>query len=171
VRSSACSEGAFIGQGVRGKGGQWVACAWGPGDVHDQHRARRPCSRAGGVWSQRRSSVGRCWRGHAGRQLAERKRDREGGPGGVFPLLPCRTVWVGAEGAGLDRGDVHEHGYRIRARENSDAHSASDFLDSCPPGVRSNARKKFEFKFLKTATAVCQDIGQGFQNYFCYQER
>jgi hypothetical protein len=36
-----------------------------------------------------------------------------GGPGGVFPLLPCRTARVGTEGAGLDHGDVHEHGYRI----------------------------------------------------------
>jgi hypothetical protein len=35
-------------------------------------------------------------------------------------------------------------------------------LDFCPPGARHNARKKFEFEFLKTAIVVCQDIGQGF---------
>jgi hypothetical protein len=57
------------------------------------------------------------------------------------------------------------------ANENSEAHSSSDFLDFCPPSVRSNARKKFEFKFLKTATVVGQDIGPGFQGYFCFKER
>jgi hypothetical protein len=44
------------------------------------------------------------------------------------------------------------------------------FPDFCSPGVRHNARKKFEFEFLKMATVVCQDIGQGFQNYFCSEE-
>jgi hypothetical protein len=43
--------------------------------------------------------------------------------------------------------------------------------DFCLPGVRHNARKKFEFKFLKTDTVVGQDIGQGFQGYFCFKER
>jgi hypothetical protein len=75
---------------------------------------------------------------------------------------PFLTARVGAEGAGLDRGDVHEHGYRVQTNVNSDAHNGSDFLDFCPPGVRSNARKKSNFKFLKMATVVCQDIGQGF---------
>jgi hypothetical protein len=69
---------------------------------------------------------------------------------------------VGAEGAGLDRGGLHEHGYRVEANENSDAHSSSDFLDFCLPGVRSNARKKFEFEILKMFTVVRQHIGQGF---------
>jgi hypothetical protein len=58
-----------------------------------------------------------------------------GGPGGVFPLLPCRTAWVGAEGAGLDRGGLHEHGYRVETNGNRVCHSSSDFLDFCPPGV------------------------------------
>jgi hypothetical protein len=53
----------------------------------------------------------------------------------------------------------------------SEAHSKLDFPDFCLPGVRSNARKKFEFEFLKMATVVRQHIGQGFQGYFCYQER
>jgi hypothetical protein len=75
------------------------------------------------------------------------------------PFLMAR---VGAEGAGLDRGDVHEHGYRARANGNSDDHSEVDFLDFFPPRVRSNARKNSNFKFLKTTTGVCQDIGQGF---------
>jgi hypothetical protein len=98
--------------------------------------------------------VGRLWRGHGGRQLTERKKERRGGPGG-----------------GLDRGDVLKHGYRLRARENSDAHSASDFLDFCLPGVRPNARKKLKFEFLKFFTLGGQHIRQGFQRYFCYKER
>jgi hypothetical protein len=47
----------------------------------------------------------------------------------------------------------------------------SIFSNFCLPGVRHNARKKFEFEILKTATMVLQHIGQGFQGYFCYKER
>jgi hypothetical protein len=83
---------------------------------------------------------------------------------------PFLTARVRAEGAGLDRGDVHEHGYRVETNGNSDAHSSSDFLDFCLPGVRHNSRKKFEFEFLRMATVVHQHIGQGFQNYFCSEE-
>jgi hypothetical protein len=83
---------------------------------------------------------------------------------------PFLTARVRAEGAGLDRGDVHGHGYRARANWNSVAHSSFDFLDFCPPRVRSNARKNSNFKFLKTATVVRQHIGQGFQRYFCPEE-
>jgi hypothetical protein len=83
---------------------------------------------------------------------------------------PCLTARVGAEGAGLDRGGLHEHGYRARANGNSDDHSELIFSDFCSPGVRHNARKKFEFEFLKTATVVRQHIGQGFQGYFCSEE-
>jgi hypothetical protein len=95
---------------------------------------------------------------------------RRGGPGGSCLLLPCRTAWVGAEGAGLDSGGLLEHGYRIKTNVNSDAHSSSDFLDFCPPGVRHNARKNLNFEILKMATVVCQDTSQGFQNYFCSEE-
>jgi hypothetical protein len=44
------------------------------------------------------------------------------------------------------------------------------YPDFCPPGVRSNARKKFKFEFLKIFTLGGQHIGQGFQNYFCSEE-
>jgi hypothetical protein len=71
------------------------------------------------------------------------------------PFLMAR---VGAEGAGLDRGSVHGMATGSGANENSDAHSERFFSDFCPPRVRSNARKKFEFEFLKTATVVCEDI-------------
>jgi hypothetical protein len=139
--------------------------------VQRPRRARRSRGRAGGVLSRLRSAMGQCWRGHGGRQLAEREKEKRGGPGGVLRFLPCRTAWVGAEGARVDRGDVLEHGYRLRARENSDAHSASDFLDFCLPGVRRNARKKLKFEFLKIFTLGDQHNRQCFQGYFCYNER
>jgi hypothetical protein len=126
-----------------------------------------------------------CWRGSisatecCGSALARSRRSatcreeegqRGGGPGGVFPLLPCRTAWVGAEGAGLDRGGLHEHGYRLEMNGNSGAHSDLIFSDFCSPGVRSNARKKLRFEFLKFFTLGGQHIRQGFQGYFCSQE-
>jgi hypothetical protein len=74
---------------------------------------------------------------------------------------PFLTARVRAEGAGLDRGGLHKHGYRHETNGNSAAHSSFDFVGFCLPCVRRNARKKFKFEFLKTATAVCPDIGQG----------
>jgi hypothetical protein len=103
--------------------------------------------------------------------LQRGRRRREGGLGGVLHFLPCRTARVGAEGAGLDRGVVHEHGYRHGTNGDSDLHSNHDFLDFCLPGVCSNARKKFKCEFLKIFTLGDQHISQGFQRYFCYQER
>jgi hypothetical protein len=44
-------------------------------------------------------------------------------------------------------------------------------LDFRLPGVRRNARMKLNFKFLKSFTLGDQHISQGFQRYFCYQER
>jgi hypothetical protein len=170
VSSLVCSAGLFIGQEAGGEGVQWVVGARCAGDVHGRSRARRPWGRAGGAWSRRRGTVGRRWRGHDGRRRAERRGTEKGGPGGSCLLLPCRTAWVGAEGAGLDSGGLLEHGYRIKTNVNSDAHSSSDFLDFCPPGVRHNARKNLNFEILKTATVVCQDTSQGFQNYFCSEE-
>jgi hypothetical protein len=83
---------------------------------------------------------------------------------------PLLTARVGAEGAGLDRGCLHEHGHRVETNGDSEAHSKLDFLDFCLPGVRQNARKKFKFEFLKIFTLGGQHIGQGFQNYFCSEE-
>jgi hypothetical protein len=84
---------------------------------------------------------------------------------------PFLTARVGAEGAGLDRGDVHERGYRVKTNGNSAGHCELDFSAFCPPGVRSNARKKLRFEFLKFFTLGGQHIRQGFQGYFCYKER
>jgi hypothetical protein len=45
------------------------------------------------------------------------------------------------------------------------------FPDFRLPGVRRNARMKLNFEFLKFFTLGDQHISQGFQRYFCYQER
>jgi hypothetical protein len=85
--------------------------------------------------------------------------EERGGVLGVFLVFPpFLTAWVGAKGAGVDRGVVHEHGYRVEMDGDSDPHSSSDFLDFCLPGVRSNARKKFKFEFLKFFTLGDQHI-------------
>jgi hypothetical protein len=80
-------------------------------------------------------------------------------------------AWVGAEGAGIDRGIVQEHGNRVWASKNSDLHSDQDLLDFHLPSVRRNARKSFKFEILKFSTLGDQHIGQGFQWYFCSEER
>jgi hypothetical protein len=102
--------------------------------------------------------------------LQRGRRRREGGPGAVLCFLPCRTAWVGAEGAGVDRGGVQEHGYRLETDGDSDPHSDHDLFDFHRPGVRRNARKRFKFEILKISTLGDQHIDQGFQSYFCYKE-
>jgi hypothetical protein len=59
--------------------------------------------------------------------LQRGRRRREGGPGAVFLFPPFLTARVGAEGAGLDRGVVNEHGYRHETNGSSDLHSNHDF--------------------------------------------
>jgi hypothetical protein len=103
--------------------------------------------------------------------MQEEERQRGGVLGAFLFFPPLLTARVRAEGAGLDRGVVNEYGYRHEMNGSSDLHSNHDLLDFCLPGVRSNARKKFKFKFLKMATVGLQHIGQGFQEYFCYKER
>jgi hypothetical protein len=56
------------------------------------------------------------------------------------------------------------------ANENSDGTVEPIFPGFRSPRVRSNARKKFKFEFLKTATVGLHHIGQGFQGYFCSEE-
>jgi hypothetical protein len=114
--------------------------------------------------------VGRLWRSHSGRRHAGRGETERGVLGAFLFFLPLLTAWVGAEGAGFNRGVVHDHGYRVETDGDSDPHSNLIFSDFCLPGVRSNARKKFKFEFLKFLTLGGQQIGQGFQNYFCSEE-
>jgi hypothetical protein len=102
--------------------------------------------------------------------VQEEERQRGGVLGAFLFFPPFLTARVGAEGAGVDRGSLHKHGYRVETHENSEAHSNLIFSDFCLPGVRHNARKKFKFEFLKIFTLGGQHIGQGFQNYFCSEE-
>jgi hypothetical protein len=98
-----------------------------------------------------------------------------GTEGGVWVVSssspPFLTARVKAEGSRLDRGGLHEHGYRLKANGKSEAHSDLIFSNFCSPSVRSNARKKLKFEFLKFFTLGGQHIRQGFQRYFCYTER
>jgi hypothetical protein len=45
-----------------------------------------------------------------------------------------------------------------RTYEQDVGNSERDFLKFCPQGVRSKARMKFKFKFLKISTMGCKDI-------------
>jgi hypothetical protein len=93
----------------------------------EQHRARRPRGCAGRVLTRPRRAVGRCWRGHGGRERAEKKKDWEGALGAVLFFPPLLMARVGAGGAGFDRGVSQEHGYRPEANGDSEAHSRNDF--------------------------------------------
>jgi hypothetical protein len=129
----------------------------------EQHRARRPRSRAGGLWSRLRRAVGRCWRGQGGRRRAGRKETEKGVLGAFLLFPPLPTARVGAGGAGLDHGVSQEHGYRPEANSDSDQHSKLDLLDFHLSSVRRNARKKFKFEFLKISTLGDQHMSQGIQ--------
>jgi hypothetical protein len=119
----------------------------------EQHRALRPCSRAGGVWSRLRCAVGRLWRGHSGRRRAGREETARGVLGAFLFFPPFLTARVGAEGAGVDRGIVHEHGYRVETDGDSDPHSnliPSDFLSArcstqCPQEIQIRNFEIFHF--------------------------
>jgi hypothetical protein len=50
-------------------------------------------------------------------QVAGKKRG--GSRGAVSSSPPSSMAWVGAEGAGFDRGTVQEHGNRVGASKNS----------------------------------------------------
>jgi hypothetical protein len=76
--------------------------------------------------------------------------------GAISSSPPFLTARVGAEGAGLDRGTVQEHGYSHRTNGDSDPHSDHDLFDFHLPGVRRNARKRFKFEILKISTLGAQ---------------
>jgi hypothetical protein len=62
---------------------------------------------------------------------------------------PCLTARVGAEGAGLDRGDVQEHGYRARANWNNDAHSEVDFSGFLPTRCSVKCPQEFKIRIFE----------------------
>jgi hypothetical protein len=59
-------------------------------------------------------------------QVAGKKKG--GSRGAVSSSPPFSMAWVGAEGAGIDRGIVQEHGNSPQASKNSAAHSELDLL-------------------------------------------
>jgi hypothetical protein len=83
--------------------------------------------------------------------------------GAVSSSPPFLMARVGAQGAGLDRGTVQEHGYSHRMNGDSDPHSDHDLVNFHLPGARRNARKRFKFEIVKFFTLGAQHIGQGFQ--------
>jgi hypothetical protein len=120
---------------------------------------------SGACWEGAGSAAGGCGSAlaHPGRSASCRKKKVwEGALGAVLSVPPLLTARVGAGGAGVDRGDAKEHGYRRGANQNSEAHSSSDLLDFHLQGVRRNARKSLKFEFLKFSTLGDQHIGQGF---------
>jgi hypothetical protein len=132
------------------------------------------CGGLGGVLAGCCLGVGALWAGVGEITpvgIVQRAEGKRGGSGRVLPLfLHVSRPGSGQGRLGLDRGGVHEHGYRARANGNSVGHSSFDFPKFCPPGVRHNARMNFKFEFLKTATVGCHDTSQGFQIYFCSEE-
>jgi hypothetical protein len=101
-----------------------------------------------------------CWRGlvaatgYCGSALARSQRstscreqlDREGGPG-VFFLLSSKS-----HGSGRGRGGwarprrLPRHGYRVRAKVNSEAHSRTDFSRFLPTRCSIKFPQEFEFQ-------------------------
>jgi hypothetical protein len=79
--------------------------------------------------------------------------------------VPVSRPWSGPERAkgqrGMDAGwerGVIGYSYGARAYWGAACHSDCTIAESCPLGVRSNARMNSEFEFLKIATVGCQDI-------------
>jgi hypothetical protein len=159
VSSNACSEGLFIGQGVGDKGGQKVAGAGALATcVGDAGRGGLACVLAG---------LGRgdgvLWVGAGEVPLVGVVQREERQRGGVRACSssppPFLMAWVGAEGAGLDQGSFPGMATGFERRRTVKLIVNLIFLRFLPA---TNALKKFEFEFLKTATVIYQDIEQGF---------
>jgi hypothetical protein len=73
--------------------------------------------------------------------------------GAVSSSPPFLSAQVGAEGAGLDRGVVQEHGYRHETNGDSDLHSELDFSrfssarcsTKCPQEIQIRNFENFHF--------------------------
>jgi hypothetical protein len=68
-------------------------------------------------------------------------------------------AWVGAEGAGIDRGAAREHGYSTWSSQNSAAPVKLISTRFASASVRRNARKNSKFEFFKIATLGAHHIG------------
>jgi hypothetical protein len=144
-----CSEGLYIGQGVGDKGGQKVAGA-GALEVCKGHAGHgglggvlEGCCLSGGVLSVGAGEVAMVG------DVQGAEGEERGVLGAFFLFLPYLTAWVRAGEAGLDRGDVHEHGHRVEASENSDAHSELDFLRFLSARCSIKCPQEFEFQIFE----------------------
>jgi hypothetical protein len=62
---------------------------------------------------------------------------------------PFFTARVGAEGAGVDRGEVHEHGDRVWVKKNSAAHSEIDFLRFLPARCSTQCPQEIQIRIFE----------------------
>jgi hypothetical protein len=85
----------------------------------------------------------------------------EGALGANLAFPPLLLAWVGAGGAGVDRGDAKEHGDGARASQHSAAPVKLISFDLLSASARRNARKNSKFEFSKFSTLGAQHIGQG----------
>jgi hypothetical protein len=80
-------------------------------------------------------------------QRAEWKR---GGSGRVLPLLlHVSRLGSGQGRLGLDRGDVHEHGYRAGAKVNSVGHSDFDFSGFLPTRCSTQCPQETQIRIFE----------------------
>jgi hypothetical protein len=90
---------------------------------------------SGACWEGAGSAAGGCGSAlaHPGRSAScRKKRVWEGALGAVLSFPPLLMAWVGAGGAGVDRGVSQEHGYRPEANGDSDHHSDHDLSPILP---------------------------------------
>jgi hypothetical protein len=82
-----------------------------------------------------------------------------GGPGHNLAFPPLLLAWVGAGGAGVDRGEAKEHGDSAGASQHSAAPVKLIQFGFASASVRQNARKNSKFEFSKFSTLGAHHIG------------
>jgi hypothetical protein len=83
----------------------------------------------------------------------------EGGLGANLRFPPLLLARVGAEGAGIDRGEAREHGYSAWTISHSAAPVKLDLTRFSSATVRQNARKNSNFDFSKFSSLGAHHIG------------
>jgi hypothetical protein len=103
--------------------------------------------------------------------MCREQREKRGGPGRVLPLLlHVSRLGSGQRGLGSTVEMSRSMATGLERTGTAMLTVKLIFLDFCPPGVRSNARKNSKFEFLKIFTLGGPHIRQGFQRYFCSEE-
>jgi hypothetical protein len=83
----------------------------------------------------------------------------EGALGANLAFPPLLLAWVGAGGAGVDRGEAKEHGDSAGVSQHSAAPVTLISFRFASASVRRNARKNSKFEFSKFSTLGAQHIG------------